>query len=80
MFYGAQANGDYLLGIVLPYLEVLRSFKMQVCKFLECNPFGKIKHVLPFNHQYEKLAEPCSSKYNDIFCNRMKSKPANKKK
>jgi len=79
MFYGSQANDDYLLGIVIPYLEALHSFKMQVCKFVECNPFGRIENVFPFDHWYEKLAEPCSSKCNDIFCNRMKSKPINKK-
>jgi hypothetical protein len=74
MFYESQVNGDDLFKIVFPYLETLHSFKMQVC-----NPFGRIKHVLPSKHQYEKVVEPCSSKCNDIFCNRMKSKPANKK-
>jgi hypothetical protein len=39
-----------------------------------------LKIVLPSNHQYEKLAKPCSSRRNDIFCNMMKFKPTNKKR
>lgn len=39
-----------------------------------------LKTVLPSNHQYEKLAKPCSSGCNDTFCNMMKFKPINKKR
>ncbi len=79
-FYKSQTDNDYLIEIVFCYLEALHSFDMQVYKFVKCNPFKRIRHVFPFNLQYEKLAKPCSSKCNDKFCNRMKSKLANKKR
>jgi hypothetical protein len=49
-----------------PHVVVV--FGMRVFKFLECNPFGSITHVLPFNLQYKKLALQCSSKCDDTFC------------
>jgi hypothetical protein len=49
MFYKSRTNGDYLFGTVLPYLEALHSSRMQVCKFVECNPSERIKHILLFN-------------------------------
>jgi hypothetical protein len=78
-FYRPQVNNNSLFETVLPCLEALHSIGMQV-KSIECNPFGRIIHVLPFDLWYEKLATPCSSKCNDIFCNMMKSKPSNKKR
>jgi hypothetical protein len=80
MFYESLIDNDYLFGIVFPYLEASHSSIMQVHKFVECNPFGRIRHVLPFDPWYEKLAESCFSKCNDIFCNMMKSKLTNKKR
>ncbi len=56
------------------------SFGMYICKFVKSNPFERIRHILASNLQYEKLAKPCSSKCNDIFCNKMKFKPTNKKR
>jgi hypothetical protein len=37
-----------------------------------------LKTILHSDLQYEKLAKSCSSKCHDIFCNKMKFKPANK--
>ncbi len=76
-FYSSRTNNNYLLKIVLSYLESLHSFGMWVSKFLECNPFGNITHVLLSNPWCEKLALQYSSKCHDIFCNRMKLKLGN---
>jgi hypothetical protein len=75
--YKSQAYGDYLFRTIFLYLEALHS-KMQVYKFVECNPLTRIRNVFPFDLQYEKLDEPCSLKCNDNFCHKMKCKLASK--
>ncbi len=67
-FYSSKVDDNYLLGTVFPYLESLHSSRMRVSKFLECNPFKSITHVLPSNLRYEKLALQCSSKCDETFC------------
>jgi hypothetical protein len=66
--YSSKVDDNYLLGIVLPYLESLHSFGMRISKLLESNPFGSITHVLPSDLRYEKLALQCCSKCDDTFC------------
>jgi hypothetical protein len=46
-FYGSPTNDNYLFNIVLPYLELLNSFKMRIYKFVELNVFGSIMDVPP---------------------------------
>jgi len=48
-FYGSKVDGDYLFETIFLYLEALYSFGMYVCKFVESNPFKRIRHILPSN-------------------------------
>ncbi len=53
---------------------------MRVYKFVELNPLGIIKDVLPNDLRYEKLIAPCFVECFETFCNRMKLKSLNKKR
>ncbi len=80
MFYRSHTDANYLLQIVLPYFESLHLSKMWVYKFVELNPFGSITDLLPNDPWYVKLIAPCSTKCDEIFCNKVKSKSQNKKR
>jgi hypothetical protein len=51
---------------------------MRVYKFVELNPIGSIIDVLLDDHQYAKLIAFCSTKCDETFCNRVKSRSVNK--
>ncbi len=77
-FYESPTDGNYLFGIIFPYLESLHLSKMYVYKFVELNPFGSITNVPPDDPQYEKLNAHCSMKCDETICNKVKSKFVNK--
>jgi len=66
-FYKSPIDGNYLFNIVLPYLELLHSFRMWVYKFVELNPFGNIMDVPLGDPHYEKLNAHCYAKCKEIF-------------
>jgi hypothetical protein len=78
-FYGSLINGNYLLGTIFPYLELLDSSRMQVYKFVELNALGNITNVPPDDPQYEKLNGFFLVKCDETFCNKVKSRFVNKK-
>jgi hypothetical protein len=53
-FYGSPTNSNYFLSTIIPYLESLHSFGMQVHKFVKLNPFGSIMDMPPGDPWYEK--------------------------
>ncbi len=48
MFVESFRHKNYLVGNVLPYLELLHYYGLSVSMFVEENPFGTIKNVLYF--------------------------------
>jgi hypothetical protein len=79
-FYKSHTDDNYLLGIILPYLESLHSSKMRVYKFVELNHFSNIMNVPPSDPKYEKLNVHSSAKCNEILCNKVKLNFVNEKK
>ncbi len=79
-FYGLHSEVNYLLQIVLPYLESLHSSRMWVYKFVELNCFGSITDVLPNDPRCAKLIASCSAECDEMFCNRVKLRSLNKKR
>jgi hypothetical protein len=79
-FYESPTNGNYLLDIVLPYLESFDLSRMWVYKFVELNPFGSITNLPPSDPHYEKLNAHCSMKCDETICNKVKYKFVNKKR
>jgi hypothetical protein len=79
-FYMLHNEINYLLQIVLPYLESLHLSKMRVYKFVKLNPFGSITNVFPNDLQYAKFIAPCSAECDETFCNKVKSRSLNKKR
>jgi hypothetical protein len=56
--------------MIFPYLESLYSSAMWVYKFVEMHPFGSITNVLFNDPQYEKLDACCSTKCDEMYCNK----------
>jgi hypothetical protein len=50
---------------------------MWVYKFVELNPFSSIIGLLPDDLWYPKSIAPYSTKCDETFCNKMKSKSTN---
>jgi hypothetical protein len=46
-FYGSPIDGNYLLGIILLYLESIHLFGIWVYKFVILSSLGTITNVLP---------------------------------
>ncbi len=79
-FYRSPIENNFLFGIVFPYLELSHSFGIWVYKFVELNPFDSIMDMHRNDPRYEKLNGRCSTKYNETFCNKVKSRFVNKKR
>jgi hypothetical protein len=79
-FYGFLKDGNYLLGIILLYLESIHSFGMWVYKFVKLSSLGSTTNMLLGDLWYAKLNVHCFPKCDEFFCNRIKSRSINKKK
>ncbi len=79
-FYELHNNINYLLQIIIPYLESLHLSIMHVYKFVELNPFGNITNVLPNDLRYAEFIAPCSAECDETFCTKVKSRSSNKKR
>jgi hypothetical protein len=69
-FCGSNTDSNYFFGMIFSYLESLYSSAMQVYKFVELYPFGSITNVLFSDLQYEKLDACCSTKCDEMYCNK----------
>jgi hypothetical protein len=55
-FEKSGRNDNYLLGIVLPYMETLHFLEFNVPTFVQDNPFGRnIKHMIHYTKHYLKV-------------------------
>jgi hypothetical protein len=79
-FYMLHNEINYILQIVLPYLESLHLSRMWVYKFVKLNPFGSITNVFPDDLRSTKFIVPCSAECDETFCNKVKSRSLNKKR
>jgi len=60
---------DYLVSIVLPYLECLHNFGMSVSTFVKHNPFGSIRRITHGHHgPYKMLYQNCSHSCSSSYC------------
>ncbi len=80
MFYRLHNDTNYLLQIVLPYLESLHLSRMWVYKFVKLNPFGSITKVLLDDFRYAKFIALCFVECDETFRKKVKSRFLNKKR
>ncbi len=80
IFYRFDINNNYLVNMVLPYLESLHWSEMRVYKYEELNPFSNITNVPLGDPWYGKLNVCCSTKCDETFCNKVESRFVNKKR
>ncbi len=59
---------NYLIIVVLLYLEALHSFGESVSTFVEHNPFGMMLHITIADTEFRKLLEPCNNQCSATFC------------
>jgi hypothetical protein len=73
-FYGLCGHNHYLLG-TFPYLESFHSSRFGVPKFVQCNPFSRIRWInLNDPIGFKMLFVKCSHDYKPSFYNNAKLK------